>query len=114
MAYKLPFDNNSCSNFTVTIGNTLFNFRSYWSGGVTNRWLCDIRDGNRNELLTGIALVTGTNDLIKGCGIDILAPYRLFVVDSSGSGNRTSGGFGSTAIVYMAGIDEDFYKDIYQ
>jgi hypothetical protein len=97
---QLPIDNYPCMSFSVTTDVGVLQFRTYWDS-LLSVWRMDIIGSDGTDLLDGIALTTGSNNLIAGTGIPLLDGCALFVVDTSGSGNRTFDGFGRTAFVFM-------------
>ena len=108
MAYVVPADSSAARQFSITTDTGTFTFRTYWSGDITKRWLCDIIDANNELVLTGVVLATGINNLIQGAGVDSLEGWSLFVYDIDGTQNMTSESLGFSAKVYLVPPGEDF------
>lgn len=99
MAFILPISNFPDSTFNFNVPNGVLKFRTYWSGDIGSKWMCDISDANGDAIVNGIALVTGCDNLIKGTGIDLLEPYRMVVYSPNGLENNTIDGFGTKCFV---------------
>ena len=97
---QLPIDNYPCMSFSVNTDVGVLRFRTYWDS-LLSMWYLDIIGADGSPLLNGIALLTGSNNLIVGSGVPVLDDCALFVVDSSGNGNRTFNGMGDAASVWM-------------
>jgi len=97
---KLPVDNTPCKSFSVNTDVGVFRFRTYWNN-LLSTWFIDIIGTDNQNVVSGIALLTGINNLVAGTGLDELKGCAMVVVDSSGNGNRTFDGFGKDALVYM-------------
>lgn len=69
---------------TVNVGPDVFMFRTYFVFGQDQHWLLDIMDGQENALVSGVNLVPGVDNLLKGHG-DVLEGYQLNVTVASGS-----------------------------
>lgn len=97
---ELPVDNTPCKSFSVNTSAGVFRLRTYWNN-LISMWSLDFIGTSDEVLIGGISLVTGVNNLIKGTGLDLFEGIALFVIDTSGNGNRTFDGFGVDAKVYM-------------
>lgn len=75
----LPVNSSGARLFSVNTGTDIFAFRTYYTAGETPLWLMDIYDGDGVELLTGLALVPGSDNLLKGHG-DKLEGCQLYVL----------------------------------
>lgn len=104
---EVPVDNTPCKSFSFTTSDGAFRFRTYWNN-LASTWFLDIIDTDDSVMLAGIALVTGVNNLLKGTGLDLFEGKALFVIDSSGNGNKTFDGFGTDAKLYMTLTGETY------
>lgn len=95
MAYILPVSNYPDSTFNLNISTGVFKIRTYWSGDIGAKWLCDIYDSNGDAIVLCLALVTGCDNLLQGAGKDVLEQYRMVVYSLTGSQNNTVEGFGT-------------------
>lgn len=75
----LPVDSTGARVITVNTGYDILSFRTYYMAGEEPLWLCDIYDAAGNELITGLALVPGSDNILKGQG-DKLEKYQLYVL----------------------------------
>jgi hypothetical protein len=96
----IPIEAIPCKSFSFNTDVGQFHFRTYWSD-FNSAWYLDLLGDEDVPLLAGIALMTGTNNLLAGTGIAQLDGCQLFMFDESGKGNRTFDGFGTTAKMYM-------------
>lgn len=69
---------------TVNVGPDIFIFRTYFAFGEDQHWLLDVQDGQGNPLITGINLVPGVDNLLKGMG-DALEGYQLHLLVDEGT-----------------------------
>lgn len=69
---------------SVNVGPDVFTFRTYYVLGADRHWLLDIQDGQNQPLVSGINLVPGVGNLLKGRG-DTLEGYQLYLHVESGS-----------------------------
>lgn len=106
MAYILPITNYPDSTFTFNTATGILKMRTYWSGDISSRWMCDIYDANGNSLINGIALMTGCDNLLQGTGLDVLDPYRMVVYSLTGKENNTISGFGTDCKLLWMEISE--------
>jgi hypothetical protein len=107
---EIPVENKPCKSFSVMTPIGVLRLRTYWNG-MASMWYMDLLDKEGNGLVSGIALATGTNNLISGTGIPELEGCAMFVVDTSGNGNKTFDGFGDTTKLFMtfAGETIEYY-----
>lgn len=75
----LPVNASGARLFAVNTGLDIFNFRTYYTVGEEPLWLLDIYDAAGNVLLTGLSLVPGSDNILKGQG-DKLEGYQLYVL----------------------------------
>ena len=76
----LPITNDGSARRVFTLPSVgVYSFRTYFDPH-SNVWLCDIADGDGNGVATGVRLVAGTNNLIKGLGSTPFDGCGLFVV----------------------------------
>lgn len=104
---EVPVDNTPCKSFSFVTPEGAFRFRTYWNN-LASTWFLDVIDQDDTTIISGIALVTGCNNLLQGTGLDLFEGKALFVIDYSGNGNRTYEGFGTDAKVYMTMTGEVF------
>lgn len=69
---------------TVNVGPEIFIFRTYFAYGEDQHWLLDIQDAQSNPLISGINLVPGVDNLLKGMG-DTLEGYQLHLLVHDGT-----------------------------
>lgn len=99
MAYVLPITSYPDSTFNFSTLDGVLKIRTYWSGSIESRWMCDINDSNGLPVITGIALVTGCDNLLIGTGKDLLDSYRMVVYSPKGKENNTIDGFGTDCLL---------------
>lgn len=103
----LPIDTSGSRTFEIDTGEEVFSFRTYYSGGQQDVWLMDISHVDGTELLTGIALIPGARNLLRGQG-DILEDYKLYVTLWDGeSGALDAPGKYLFALFFLPGEDVD-------
>lgn len=71
----------------VDVGPERFVFRTYFVHGQDDHWLLDIYDEQERPLITGINLVPGVDNLLKGHG-NVLDGYQLHLAAEQGSEKR--------------------------
>jgi len=84
MPVTIPITTDGARRITVNVGPERFIFRTYFVRGQDQHWLLDILDEQERPLISGINLVPGVDNLLKGMG-DALEGYQLHVLLSSGS-----------------------------
>ena len=89
---------------TVDTGNGVFVFVTYWLPSKAV-WLMDILDSSSNLLLSGIALLPGIDNLLKGHG-ELFKDSVMQVFCRIGTENNTSDSLGNTAQVMWLTSDE--------
>ena len=94
---QLPLTANPASRVMVDTGNGVFVFATYW---LPNKkvWLMDILDSSSNLLLSGIALLPGIDNLLKGHG-ELFKGLVMQVQCIEGTVNNTADSLGNTAQV---------------
>jgi predicted small secreted protein len=112
MAFVLPITNYPDSTFNLNTATGVLKIRTYWSGDIGSKWLCDIYDANGDAIVTCLALVTGCDNLLQGIGKDILIPYRMVVYSPTGKQNNTVAGFGTDCQLLWMEISEGL-PDLY-
>lgn len=80
----LPLTSDGERLFTVTLEGVTYNFRVYYVLGQGKYWLMDIRDANNAPLASGIKLVPGCINSLKGYG-NTFADTNAIVYLSEGS-----------------------------
>lgn len=109
--FELPVNSEGSRLISLNTGHDYLTFRTYFTAGQKNSWLLDIRDGNLKPLVSGVNLITGSDNVIKGQG-DKLKDYQLFVAlhpdftadDQDGLGNSLR------LFLYLPG-EENLYKN---
>jgi len=101
---QLPLAANPASRVTVDTGNGVFVFVTYW---LPNKkvWLMDILNSSSNLLLSGIALLPGVDNLLKGHG-ELFKNSVMQVQCVNGTANNTVDSLGNTAQVVWLTSDE--------
>lgn len=94
---QLPLNNYPSAITTVDTGNGVYVFATYFKT-TGNVWLMDIYDSASNLLLSGIALLPGIDNLLKGHG-ELFKGICLQVQCCAGTFNNTSDSLGNTAQV---------------
>ena len=84
MPLQIPVTPAGERTVTVNVGPETFNFRTYFVHGQDSHWLLDIQDVQQRPLISGINLVPGVDNLLKGMG-DALDGYQLHLCVVSGS-----------------------------
>ena len=84
MPVEIPATPSGERFVTVNVGPDIFIFRTYFAEGQDRHWLLDILDGQSNPLVSGINLVPGVDNLLKGRG-DTLQGYQLYLSLIEGS-----------------------------
>ena len=97
---EIPTDNNPSKEFSVNTDIGTLRFRTYWNP-LMSMWYLDVIGQDGLDLLSGIALTTGSNNLIRGTNVQELIGCAIFVVDTSGNGNTSYTALGITGRVFM-------------
>jgi hypothetical protein len=106
MMIILPITNDGCRQFSVNTPAGLLTFTTYWLP-LAGLWACDISDSNGADLMTGIALVAGTPNLLTGNVVTSLQGYALEVLKASdGEGERAYDAWGNSALLLMRGPND--------
>lgn len=80
----IPMSSAGERTVTVNVGPDVFIFRTYFVAGQDDHWMLDIMDAQEKPLITGVNLVPGVDNLLKGMG-DLLEGYQLHLLVESGS-----------------------------
>lgn len=76
----VPLTSDGARRVTIEIGGRRILFRTYFTDGQEKQWLLDLYDNNDEQpLITGLALVPGADNIIKGHG-DVLEGFQLYVL----------------------------------
>jgi hypothetical protein len=100
----IPLTNDGARTVTVETPAGQLQFYTYWQP-LLSAWLMDIADGAGNPLLTGLALVAGTPNLLAGCGLSMFEGYALQVIEQDGD-SRNSAVWGNTALTILFDMTE--------
>ena len=101
---QLPLAANPASRVTVDTGSGVFVFATYWLP-IKRVWMMDILDSSSNLLLSGIALLPGIDNLLKGHG-ELFKGLVMQVQCVKGTANNTFDSLGNTAQVLWLTSDE--------
>ena len=105
----LPVTSDGARTFTLNTGMDIFTFRTYYSVGQENYWLLDVFNENGDNLITGLALVPGSDNLLKGQG-DAMEGYQLYaLLLDNNAGDLNALGNGLQLIFYFPG-EENLYR----
>lgn len=103
----LPIDASGSRTFDIDTGTSVFSFRTYFSDGEKAVWLMDIETIEGEPLATGIALLPGSRNLLRGLG-DTLEGYSLYVTLWDGDeGALDAPGTYLFALFFLPGEDVD-------
>ena len=91
---------------TVNVGPAVFVFRTYFVYGADQHWLLDIMDGQSSALISGINLVPGVDNLLKGMG-DALEGYSLYLMVFEGSEKDMEAPGNTMALVWFNPDEEN-------
>ena len=80
MGVEVPTTDAGARSATYLIGDKYLTFRTYYSSGQQDLWLLDIYDYDGNPLIVGIAILPGSDNVIKGHG-DTLNGFQLYVLN---------------------------------
>ena len=94
---QLPLNNYPSATVTVDTGNGVYIFATYFMP-TKSVWMLDILDSASNLLLSGIALLPGIDNLLKGHG-ELFKGICLQVQCNAGTFNNTSDSLGNAAQV---------------
>ena len=84
MPVNIPITAAGARRIRVSVGPERFVFRSYYVTGQERHWLLDIFDGQGRPLISGVNLVPGVDNLLKGHG-NVLDGHALHVLAKSGT-----------------------------
>ena len=110
MPVEIPLNPAGERFVSVNVGPETFIFRSYYTYGADSHWLLDIRNSQNQPLISGINLVRGANNLLKGRG-DILNGYQLFLVVYQGSEKDLNAPGNSMALIWFNHNEENPFLD---
>lgn len=108
MAQVIPLTSDGSASVTVSTAAGVYNFLTRWNS-LDNVWTLDIISPDNVPLVSGMALVPGTPNLLKGLG-DLFDGYKLEVYSSAGTENRTTDSLGTSSQVVLFGIGEDNFS----
>ena len=101
---QLPLAPNPSSRVTVDTGSGVFVFVTYWLPSKAV-WLMDILDSSSKLLLSGIALLPGIDNLLKGHG-ELFKDLVMQVQCENGTLNDKVDSLGNTAQVLWFASNE--------
>lgn len=108
MPVEIPITADGERIISVNIGPEIIMFRTYFVCGPDRHWLLDISDSQETPLITGINLVPGVDNLLKGMG-DTLDGYQLHLLVLSGSEKDLEAPGNTMALVWFnPGEDNPF------
>lgn len=100
MPVEIPLSPDGERVISVNVGPEIFIFRTYFTYGADSHWLLDIRNSQNQPLVSGINLVRGADNLLKGRG-DTLEGYQLYLVVHSGSEKDLNAPGNSMALIWF-------------
>lgn len=103
---EIPLSPDGERTVAVNVGARTLVFRTYFAPGEKDHWLLDIQDDAESPLVSGINLVPGVGNLLKGQG-DKLAEWQAFVDIRPGTDASDMEAPGNTLVLLWAGIDEE-------
>lgn len=105
MPFIVPLTNDGSRRATYTLGGKDYIIETYYLP-KTQTWLMDIYDINENPILTGISLLPGVDNLVKGLCIEF--DEQAFQVQTTDGGNNdTPDSLGTTTfLIYYAKGEE--------
>ena len=109
MPSVIPMTPDGARRVTVEVGGKRILFRTYYSAGQEGQWLLDLYDTDNTPLITGIALVPGSDNVIKGQG-DILNGYQLYVLTFTEYYKRPDALGNSLILLMYAPGEENLYQ----
>ena len=84
MPLLIPVTSAGSRRARVRVGSDILVFHTYYVSGQSRHWLLDIQDDQERPLITGINLVPGVDNLIKGRG-NVLRGHQLHVLAKKGT-----------------------------
>lgn len=75
---EIPLTSDGARSFRIDTGVDVYTFRTYYAQAALSLWLLDIYDADGVLLLGGLALVAGSENILKGQG-DTMRGYQLYV-----------------------------------
>lgn len=81
--YILPTTSDGERTFSCTLGQRVYNFRTYWVRGIIDLWYIDILDSDLRPLAVGRRLITGSINILTGFANDLLLDIALVVYDET-------------------------------
>lgn len=99
MPVAIPVTNDGARRVTVELAGQRLTFRTYFSTGQKSMWLLDVYNDENVQLIAGINLVPGSDNVLKGHG-DTLDGYQLYVLTMDENYNLPTA-LGSTVILMM-------------
>ena len=80
----IPITDAGARIITVDTGGGVYRFRTYYSNGPEQRWLLDIRDTTETDIVTGVTIVPGSANILKGQG-DAFKDVQLLAIADDGA-----------------------------
>lgn len=108
MARFIPITPDGARSASVNTGSGVYRFRTYFTSGAEDRWLLDIAGKDGTPLMTGIALVPGAGDLLKGQG-DRFGGARLLVLLIDGSEGATNAPGNTLFLLWQEPDEEELF-----
>ena len=105
MPFIVPLTNDGSRRATYNLGGQDYIIETYYLP-KTQCWLMDIYDINENPILTGIKLIPGVDNLVKGLCIEF-DEQAMQIQTIDGGNNDTPDSLGTTAfLIYYAKGEE--------
>ncbi len=111
MPVEIPLTPAGERTVSVNVGPEVLTFRTYYAKGQERHWLLDIRDRQDAPLISGINLVPGVDNLLKGRG-EVLEGRQLHLLVERGSEQDLEApGNTMTLVWFNPGEDNPFHPE---
>lgn len=104
MPQLIPLTNDGARQVTVATNAGVYTFTTYYVPLIQS-WLMDIDDADGNRLITGMNLVSGVDNLLKGSAGKLNgATMRVYCTEGE---NNTPDSLGVTSFLVLFSQDEE-------
>lgn len=110
MPSVIPLNSEGDRVIYVSIATTTLVLRTYWTTGQKPTWTMDISDFDGNQLINGINLVPGAENVLKGQG-DILNGFQMFLYQTAPD-YTSDNALGTTLFCWIFSPDEEHFSFI--
>lgn len=108
MPSVIPLNSEGDRVIYVSIANATLVLRTYWTTGQTPTWTMDISDFDGINLINGINLVTGAENVLKGQG-DILNGWQMYLYQTAAD-YTSSNALGNTLFCWIYSPGEEHFS----